>query len=191
MSLVVALTPVVEALERLGVAYRISGSVASSAHGVPRATNDVDLVADLGGEHVSALCRELGADYYADEAMIREAVRRRSSFNLLHLPTAYKVDVFLRREDPFEDEVFARRADRPLAEDAGARTFAFTTAEDIVLRKLCWFRDGGEVSERQWHDVLGVLRLQRGGLDEDHLERWADRLDVRDLLARARREAAR
>ena len=111
------LLPVVTAFERLGVAYLIGGSVASSALGVPRATLDVDLVADLRAEHVSPLVADLRDSYYVSEELIRDAIRRRSSFNVVHLPTMLKVDVFVLRERAFDQLSFARR--RPDTIDEG------------------------------------------------------------------------
>ena len=122
--------------------------------------------------------------------MIRDAVRRQSSCNLIHLATMLKVDLFVRRERPFEDAAFERRARRPLDPAPGAREFDLTTPEDIVLHKLEGFRAGGGVSERQWRDAVGVLAIQRGELDLPYLRRWADDLGVEDLRARALAEAS-
>ncbi len=178
-----ALEPVVTVLEQLGVAYRIGGSVASSALGVPRSSLDVDVVCELALEHVGTFVGQLESAYYADAEMIRDAIRRRSSFNLIHLETMMKVDVFVRKDGPYDREVFGR-ATRCSLEEA-TREFDLTTAEDIVLRKLEWFRLGGEVSERQWLDVLGVLRVQQSSIDGPYLRRWAASLGVTDLLERA------
>lgn len=178
-----ALEPVVAALEQLGIAYRIGGSVASSALGVPRSTLDVDVVCELTLEHVEAFVGPLVEAYYVDAEMIRDAVRRQSSFNLIHLETMTKVDVFVRKDGSYDREVFAR-ATRCSLEPA-TREFDLTTAEDIVLRKLEWFRLGGELSERQWLDVLGVLRVQQPTIDLVYMRRWAGVLGVADLLERA------
>lgn len=186
-DIVRALVPVVEALEELGVAYRVGGSVVSSALGVPRSTLDVDVVCGLTARDVEAFARRLGADFYVDVDRVREAVARRATFNLIHLETMLKVDVFVKRAGPYDEEVFAR-VTRKCLED-GTRDFDLTTAEDIILRKLEWFRMGGESSERQWGDVLGVLRVQAGSLDEEYLRRWANPVGVSDLLERALREA--
>jgi hypothetical protein len=178
-----ALEPVIAALEQLGIAYRIGGSVASSALGVPRSTLDVDVVCELALDHVQAFVRQVESAYYVDSDMIRDAIGRRSSFNVIHLETMTKVDVFVRKDGSYDREVFAR-ATRCSLEDA-TREFDLTTAEDIVLRKLEWFRLGGEVSERQWLDVLGVLRVQQPSIDAVYMRRWAGVLGVADLLERA------
>ena len=189
MNVVAALTPVAETLERLGVAYHIGGSVASSLHGTPRSTNDVDLVAELGVQHVEPLCRTLRGAYYAEPELALEAIRHRSCFNLLHLATGYKIDIFVCGDTAYDRSSLHRHARRRLDAEQGSRTFPVATAEDILLRKLMWYRAGDEVSDRQWRDVLGVLRAQEQ-LDRGYLNRWAPELKVDDLLARAEREVA-
>jgi hypothetical protein len=153
-----ALIPVAEALESLGVAYYVGGSVASSARGVPRASVDVDVVADLRGEQVQPLAERLRDTYYLDAEQMADAVARRKSFNLIHLETMLKVDVFVSKGRRFDTEVERRAQPEPLDEAPGARSFPVASPEDIVLAKLEWYRAGGEVSERQWGDVLGVLK---------------------------------
>jgi hypothetical protein len=187
VSVVAALAPVVEACERLGIAYQVGGSVASSAHGSPRATNDVDVVVDLRPEHVAPLCLELAGNYYVSPELLRDAIVHRSCANVVHLASGYKVDLFVCRGGEYDRVALQRFVERSLA--PGSRTFRVAMAEDILLRKLAWFRDGGEVSDRQWSDVLGVLRLRGPRLDQPYLDRWAPHLGVLELLARARREA--
>ena len=191
MSLVSALAPFVAELERLGVGYQIGGSVASSAHGVPRSTNDVDVVVDLRAEHVGPLCAALRSAYYADEELVADAVTRRSCANLIHLASGFKVDLFVRGESEYDKSAMERGVWRGLGEAASAKTFRLSTAEDVLLRKLLWYRSGGEVSERQWGDVLGVLRLRQASLDWAYLRRWADQLGLDDLLARAELQASK
>ena len=116
-DIVASLEPVVDALEALGVRYRVGGSVASSALGVPRSTLDVDVACELRQQHVSALVAALIADYYIDEDMIRDAITRESCFNVIHLATMLKVDLFVRRSRPFEDVAFERTV-RPLSDAA-------------------------------------------------------------------------
>lgn len=179
------------AFNELEVSYHIGGSVASSALGVFRATADVDLVADLSPGHVVLLAASLQDSYFIDEAMIHEAIIDRSSFNLVHLPTAIKLDVFLPHSDPY-DQSEAQRA-RELRGEHGGQLLPLrvASAEDTVLRKLMWYRAGGEVSEQQWLDVLGVLKVQWPQLDRDYLREWAPQLDVADLLDEALTEAER
>jgi hypothetical protein len=180
-----ALRPVVEALERLGVPYMLGGSVASSLHGVPRTTLDADLVVRMGEEHARPLVEALGEDYYADEQMMRAAVRRASSFNLIHQETMVKIDVFVAKSRRYDESALSRRRRERLA---SLDVYA-ATPEDVILSKLEWYERGGRVSERQWGDVLGILRVQRGALDLAYLRRWAAELSVAGLLDRALAEA--
>lgn len=167
--------------------YRVGGSVASSALGVPRSTLDVDISCELRAGQAAAFAAALGSSYYVDPDMIRDAVNRRASFNLIHLSTMLKIDVFIRKETPFEQESFERFVTLPLEE--GGRAFAVTTPEDIILHKLDWYRLGGGISERQWKDVLGVISVQRAALDLAYMRRSAAMLGVADLLDRAIVEA--
>ncbi|HEX4514424.1 MAG TPA: hypothetical protein VH054_12830 [Polyangiaceae bacterium] len=169
------MTPVVDALTTLGVPYRVGGSVASSALGIPRSTLDADIVCDITEAVVDQLVTKLQDDFYVYAEMIRDAIRRRGSFNVIHLATMMKVDVFVKRGDAFSRESFSRVVRKPLAEDVAAMPFDLTTAEDIILRKLEWYELGGRVSERQWKDA--------------YLDRWAKELGVEALLVRARKEA--
>jgi len=184
-DILAALGPVIDAFEQLGIAYHIGGSVASSAHGLPRTTVDIDLVADLRAEHIAPLVARLQDAYYVDEQMIRQALARRGSFNLIHLATMLKVDIFIPKGRAFDREAARRARPHPLEETAQARTFYLASAEDVILAKLEWYRAGGETSERQWRDVLGVLKVQAQTLEVDYLKHWAEQLGLADLLARA------
>jgi hypothetical protein len=177
---------VVSALDDLNIEYAIGGSYASSVHGVPRYTQDADLtVAPFPGKERLFALRFPAAAYYTDEGMIRDAVARRASFNVLDLETMFKIDVFVRKDRAFDRELFARRVNAPVfGESEGL--FRVVSAEDTVLLKLEWYRLGGEVSDRQWGDVLGVLKTQAGRLDDAYLDHWAADLGVKDLLDKAR-----
>ena len=174
-------------LERLGIPYHVGGSVASSAHGMYRASADVDFVIDPTPEQLEALARALEPEFYVSRPAIAEALARRSTFNAIHEATSFKVDFFLKGPGPFDTEEL-RRSIRQVVGAEGAHTVLIKSAEDTILRKLDWYRRGGETSERQWQDVLSILAAMRGRLDDPYLDRWARELSVADLLTRARHE---
>jgi hypothetical protein len=178
---------VTRALERIGAPYFLGGSLASSFQGEPRATNDVDLVVDLSPEQVGPLVAALGPDFDVDAEALARAARERGSWNILYAPSVTKIDLFLLRDAPFDRAEFARR--RPVTVRAGETLF-IKSPEDSVLRKLLWFREGGGVSDRQWRDVVQVLRQSRAVIDRGYLDDWAGRLGLSGLLARAQAEAA-
>ena len=189
-DILAALDPVVKAFEKIGVSYYLGGSVASSAYGIARATLDVDLVADLSAQHVNSLTEMLKSDYYIDKEMILDAIKRRSVFNLIHLETMLKVDIFIIKDRPYDGVAFQRKRKDTLDEEQGAAEFYFASPEDIILNKLEWFQMGGKVSERQWHDVLGIMKVQRELIDKEYLRLWAAELGISVLLEQAFRDAS-
>jgi hypothetical protein len=168
-------------LDTLGVRYTIGGSIASSVAGEPRSTLDIDLVAELDATHVEFLVRSLEGDFYLDAAAIRRAVDQRRSVNLIHHTTQLKIDLFVAGGTPIDGLQLSRRRE---VEIDGRRLFVHPP-EDILLQKLRWLREGGESSDRQWRDVLGVVRVQGSRLDIPYLKTQAEVLGVSDLLARA------
>ncbi|MEW6753800.1 MAG: nucleotidyl transferase AbiEii/AbiGii toxin family protein [Candidatus Latescibacterota bacterium] len=179
---------VTQTLERLGIPYLVGGSLASSLHGIPRATQDVDIVAAVRREHVASLVAALQASFYIDAEMIREAIGRGSSFNVIHLASLFKVDLFVARDDVPAHQQMERRQTHVISEQP-RRELMVASPEDTVLHKLRWYRMGDEVGERQWSDVLGVLRVRGAALDAEYLLRTAALMGVADLLERALGEA--
>ncbi|MBL8803513.1 MAG: hypothetical protein JNN27_16045 [Planctomycetes bacterium] len=180
---------IAEVFESLGVRYLLGGSMAAAVWSEPRFTRDVDMVAELTDRHVAPLLAALGERWYADEVLIRGAIARRSSFNVIRLERMVKVDVFVPPDGGHHAAKWSRARAVRLARDS-KRTVATTSAEDMLLQKIVWFRDGGEVSEQQWRDVVALIRTLGEELDWDYLRSWAERLVLGELLERARRAAA-
>ncbi len=176
--------------ERLGVPYLIGGSLASTLYGMVRTTQDSDIVAEMRLEHLQPFMSALQDDFYMDDEMIAESIQRHSSFNIIHRETMFKVDVFVPRPRPFIQSQLDRAQRQVFTFETDSSVSAkFASPEDTVLSKLEWYRLGGEVSDRQWRDVLGVLKVCAGELDLAYLRQWAGELTVSDLLERALQEA--
>jgi hypothetical protein len=143
-------------LDALGVTWLVGGSLASSILGEPRATADVDLVADLRGLHVKPLFAALVDTYYIDEDATKVAVRTRGAFNVIQLASMTKVDIYCSLDEPLARDELKRR----IFVDVDGRKVPCASAEDIILQELKWFVAGGGVSDRQWRDVRGVIKVQ-------------------------------
>jgi hypothetical protein len=176
-------------LDTLGVPWLVGGSLASSLHGIPRATQDVDIVADLLPEHVRPFVDAVSADFYISEDAVRDAVRRRSTFNVIHFATVTKVDVFVQGRGLRATQEMRRREFFMIDEARGYR-LPVASPEDIILQKLDWYRKGEHVSERQWRDVLGVLKVRGSDLDRGWLEAQAEAEGLSDLLRQALEDAS-
>lgn len=175
---------VIKALNALGVSHMICGSLASSVHGLPRATMDADLIAEIKSEQVELLVKALEKDFYIDKESVLDAISSSSSFNIIHLASSFKVDIFLLRNSLYSLNEFARRMPQAVSGNSELPFFV-ATPEDVILSKLRWYRQGGEVSERQWNDVIGVIKVQGERLDRKYLEHWAKELGLSDILAKA------
>jgi hypothetical protein len=181
------LKEITAALNRVGIRYAIGGSLASSARSIWRTTMDVDLVADIAPSQAEAFVQALGKDWYADPDEVRQSIAAGRSFNVIHMRNVLKVDVFPARE-PFHRAQLDRATVLPLGDDR--IPCVVTSAEDILLAKLRWYRDGGEVSDRQWNDIAGII-ANNPDLDAEYVDSWAERLGVAALLERARADAER
>jgi hypothetical protein len=179
---------VTRVLEDLGVPYLIAGSLASTLYGMVRTTQDSDIVTELRIEHLQPFISALQDEFYIDDEMISESIQRHSSFNIIHRETMFKVDVFIPRPRPFLQSQLSRAQKQTFLFET-EMSARFASPEDTILSKLEWYRMGGEVSDRQWRDILGVLKTRSGELDLAYMQKWAGELKVTDLLDRALKEA--
>ncbi len=179
-----ALNFLTEVLQDLNIPYRIVGSVASSVQGLVRATLDIDMVIDLETKHIPTLASRLQKDYYLDADMMTEALQQGSSFNLIHLETMIKIDVFILGKRNYDNVSFSRER----LETLDDLQLSFKTPEDIILGKLEWFEQTDRTSDRQWRDVVGLLKM-RADLDKIYLQKWANELGVLGLLEQAIKES--
>ena len=183
-----AIKPVIHVFQQLGIDYYIGGSVASSTYGMPRATMDVDMVTNFTLDCVDEFVNMLESTHYVSSPMIRDAIQNHSSFNLIHLDTMMKVDIFILKPRSFDQQAFQRKREDTL-DDADPMSFFLGAPEDILLNKLEWYHLGNRISERQWGDIIGILEIQRDQLDIAYLKDWANELELKELLERALHES--
>ena len=170
-------------LQRMGVPYLVTGSMATITYGEARFTNDVDIVADFKLTHVDALLAAFpDADYYCSRVAVEEAIQRRSQFNVIHPTSGLKIDFMIPADDPFNRSRFSRG--KAVVLDSAGHQAWFASPEDTILKKLEYYREGG--SEKHVRDIKGVLMIQGDAIDFDYLETWAKSLGVIDLLRRIR-----
>jgi len=165
-------------LERLGLAYMLTGSLASMYYGVARFTHDIDIVIQIPPSATDEMAAAFQPAYFADAQMIRDAYSGTMQFNLLHHESGVKIDFWLTRPDLFHQSMFARRQ----RETVWGETLWICTAEDVILHKLYWNKI--TPSERQVYDVKGVLQVRGDRLDWDYINRWAAKLSVSETLRR-------
>jgi hypothetical protein len=180
---------VTQILEELGIPYLIGGSLASTLYGMVRTTQDSDIITEMKAEHIPPFVAALEDEFYIDDQMIASAIQHNGSFNIIHRETIFKLDNFIPHPRPFLQSqlIRAQKQTFTFATEVSAN---FATPEDTILAKLEWYRLGGESSERQWRDILGVLKTRAAELDIDYLQKWATEIKVHDLLERALRSAA-
>lgn len=168
---------IVETLNRLGIPYFVTGSVAAMAYGEPRLTNDIDIVAGIEDRHVAGLLAAFPSEeFHISEEIIREAIRRRSQFNIIHPSSGLKVDIFVPKDTPFDKSRFGRlRRIKP----AETYTANFAAPEDIVIMKMRYYRDGG--SEKHLRDITGILKVSRDDVDVTYIADWSRRLELTDV----------
>ena len=184
------LLEVVGILDREGIPYMVGGSFASSIHGMPRMTQDADLVVDLSSGQLASFVTTVESDYYVDREAAFEALANRSSFNIIHLDSMFKVDLFILPMRSFDRDSFSRRRFVTLGDEGTARV-AICAPEEMVVTKLEWYESGNRVSDRQYRDVLGMILVQTraGQFDRAHAEQLARELGLMELLAQALEDA--
>jgi hypothetical protein len=182
------LRDVLSVLTRLQIPHALGGSMASSLYGIARLTLDADVAVEPFPDKIHFFVASFGPDDYVRPLAIEDAHRSRSSFNVINAAAGFKVDIFVRPDEPFAQSAMARRQLVSLGDPAD-EPIALQTAEDVILFKLQWFRLGQEANQQQWKDVLGVLTTRKGQLDESYLLKWAHELKIGDLLRRAKVEA--
>jgi hypothetical protein len=184
-EILTALEPVIKAFDELGISYYVGGSVASSVYGIARTTMDIDLISNLNQYQVKPLVQKLKPYYFIDEDMILDAIKSESTFNLIHLETMIKIDVFILKEKYYDKKVFERKHKDIISDEPDSIQVYLCSAEDIILNKLIWFESGGSISENQWKDIIGVIKVQDKSLNKEYLETWAKELGISDLLNKA------
>ena len=170
-------------LEAAGIPFMVSGSLASSFHGQPRATNDVDLVVDPTPESLTSFLRSLPPEWYVSQPAALYALRRRSMFNVVDPESGWKADLVIRKDREFSSTELSRR----MPAEVLGEPVPVATPEDVILTKLEWSRDSE--SDRQYRDAVGVALLRWDELDRAYLATWAKQLEVEALLGRLLDEA--
>lgn len=184
-----ALHPVINLLEELNIPYYIGGSIASSSLGISRATMDVDVITNLNTMHVERIVQQLNEEYYVDGEMIKDAIQHKSTFNVIHHQTTYKIDFFIAKSTEYQQSIFERITRKKLVDKDDLINVFICAPEDVVLTKLIWYKERGGTSEKQWNDILGVLKIQRNNLDLEYLLHWAEKLSVKFELNKALNDA--
>ncbi|MDD5010721.1 MAG: hypothetical protein PHQ00_01205 [Phycisphaerae bacterium] len=170
-------------LDELEIKYAIGGSIASSIYGTPRFTQDADITVQSFLPVAEQLYEMLKDSFYVSKEAMQQAINSQGSFNIIHLETAFKIDIFTAGSE-FEKLVLTRSKKNKIEESID-KSFSLVSSEDIILLKLKWYKQSDCVSDRQWSDILGVLSVQKGSLDFNYLKNWAIKLGLNELLQKA------
>ena len=187
MGLFELLQKVVSVLERLGIPYLITGSVAAMAFGEPRLTNDIDIVAAIDEKHVRDFLMSFPPDeFYISEETVREAILRQEQFNIIHPESGIKIDVIIKQDTPFDDSRFKRLHRIYPAESYQAN---FAAPEDVIIKKMEYYKAGG--SEKHLRDIAGILKISGEIVDWDYITKWAKHLDLTEVWDAIREKLGR
>jgi hypothetical protein len=171
-------------LDKLNIPYAIGGSIASSLYGRVRFTQDADITVMALDNKTDPFYSLTKRHFYISKSAMHQAIRNKTSFNVIHTKTAFKIDVFVAQDNEFNNNLLQRAKKIKLSEDI-EKTFSVVTAEDIILLKLDWFKRSDCTSERQWSDILSVLTAQASTIDFEYLKIWAKKLGLGELLKKA------
>jgi len=174
---------VTDILESLNIEYHIGGSVASGIWGEMRYTQDIDLVADIKESQIDLLSNAFSPRFYISKVAVKDAIAFGNSFNIIDNQTGWKVDIFVLPNDLFQQSRFDRK--QRISINELGQTLNFSSPEDTILQKLIWYRFTEQGSEKQWRDILGILKLQQSVLDFIYIQEWADTLKLSVDLERA------
>ncbi|HET55401.1 MAG TPA: hypothetical protein ENN33_09320 [Ignavibacteria bacterium] len=188
-DVIAAMRPVINLLEELNIPYYIGGSIASSSLGIARATMDVDIITSISLMHVERIVQLLDENYYVDSEMIIDAIKHKSTFNVIHHDTSYKIDFFISKTTEYQQSIFERISRKKLVDKDDVIEVFICAPEDVILTKLIWYIARGGTSEKQWNDIVGVLKIQKNTLDMNYLLNWAEKLSVKSELENALTDA--
>ncbi|MBN2316977.1 MAG: hypothetical protein JXM79_23825 [Sedimentisphaerales bacterium] len=178
------LEQLINTLDRLDIHYAIGGSIASSVYGKVRFTQDAGINVAPFHQKAEQFYTELQKHFYISKEAMNLAISNRGSFNVIHLASAFEIDIFVQKDDDFHRQLLLRRRKVKLNESLD-HFFDMVSAEDIILLKLQWYQSAGCVSDRQWSDVLGVLAVQSESLDMKYLRSFSEKLNLGDILQKA------
>ena len=177
-----------DTFDDLKIDYAIGGSIASSVYGKVRFTQDADITVAPFADTSERLYDVLKENFYISKDAMCQAISNRRSFNVIHLTSAFKIDIFIQKDDDFHRQIFLHRRKVKLDESLD-HFFDIVSAEDIILLKLQWYQSAGCISDRQWSDVLGVIAVQSKSLDMKYLRNCSKKLGLGDILHKAIDEA--